>query len=156
MTNRLSEDWNYKLWVLLNQTRDAIYHVRQRRLQACDVTLEQAAVLFIVDMHGGRTTPTQISRWLLRRHHTVLGILDRMQKRGLLERSKGLKNKNQVEVTMTEKGWQTLDDAANIEGLRNTMACLSDEDRHQLVSSLTKLRSSALEQAGALGKPEYP
>ena len=156
MANRLSEDHDYKLWVLLNQTRDAVCHVRQRRLRACGVSLEQAAVLFIVDMHGGRATPTQISQWLIRRHHTVLGMLDRMQKVGLLKRSKGLKNKNRVEVRMTEKGWQTLDATANTEGLRSTIACLSDEDRHQLVSSLTRLRSSALEQAGALGNPEYP
>ena len=156
MANRLSEDEDYKLWVLLNQTRDAVYNVRQRRLQACDVTLEQASILFTVGMHGGRATPTQISQWVIRRHHTVLGILDRMQKVGLLKRSKGLENKNRVEISMTEKGWQTLGAAANTEGLRNIMACLSDEDRHHLFSSLTRLRFSALEQAGALGKPEYP
>lgn len=156
MTNHVSEDQDYRLWALLSQTRDAVHNVRQRRLRAYGVSLEQAAVLSIVDMHGGKATPAQISRWLLRKHHSVLGILERMQKGGLLERSSELNNKNRVQVMLTEKGQQILHQASDVQELRNTMACLSDEDRQQLVSSLTRLLSCALEQAGALEKPEYP
>jgi DNA-binding MarR family transcriptional regulator len=106
MENSLSVDKDYALWVLLLQMRDAALKLREKELSQYGISPEQAGVLFIIHTIGNTATPVEISRWLLRKHHTVLGILGRMEKAGLVRKTKDPERKNLVRVTLTEKGRQ--------------------------------------------------
>jgi len=64
MKNRLSVDQDYKLWVLLHQTRDVMFKAREKEFRKYGITSIQAAVLSIVKTIEGKATPSEIARWL--------------------------------------------------------------------------------------------
>src|SRR3972149_3534581 len=86
MNKHLSEDPNYRLWILLHQTRDVFHKVRKKEVAKYGITATQSAVLFIISANGGQATPTVISNWFLREPHTISSVLTRMEKQGLVSK----------------------------------------------------------------------
>jgi len=156
MINYLSADKDYALWVLLSQAKDMVFRARQKELRQYGISPEEAAVLFIVQTLGNKATPGEISRWLLRKLHTVSGILSRMQKKQLVRKLTDLDKKNVVKVSLTEKGEQAHYQATKIESIHHIMSSLSEEERQQLSSCLKALRDRALKELGMDTKPPFP
>jgi len=100
----------------------------------------QSAVMLISKMLGKRATPTEISRWLHRKPHSISMLLDRMENAGLVNKVKDLERKNLVRVVMTEKGrdlyQKSLLSRATVYGIMNT---LDKDELYQLVTILEKL-----------------
>jgi len=138
-------DQDYDLWVLLNQVQSLMMNARDTELMEHGTTAMQAAVLFIINSIGEEAIPAEISRWLLRKPATVSGLLDRMEKAGLIERVKDLPRKNLVRIRLTEKGRQAYKQSLKREAIHKTMSCLSEEERKQLASILVKLRKRVTE-----------
>ena len=86
-------DQDYNLWVLLNQVLTFMLNARDRELMEYGQTTMQAAVLFIVNAIGETATPAAISRWFIRKPPAISGLLDRMEKAGLLVKVKDLPKK---------------------------------------------------------------
>lgn len=61
----------YKLFLLLNQTADGLRKLRQRSLENCGITMEQAAALICVKRLGENATSAELSKWLFREPNTV-------------------------------------------------------------------------------------
>lgn len=146
MPNNSSEDRDYNLWVLLHQTRDATYNAREKELRQYGISLMEAAVLFIIQAIGDEATPAEISRWLFRKQHSVTALLVRMEKRGLVKKTRDLARKNMVRVTITEKGTQAYSNSANRDSIHKIMSTLSEEEHRQLSASLLKVRDVALKE----------
>ena len=136
-------DQDYDLWVLLNQVQSLMMNARDIELMEYGTTAMQAAVLFIINSIGEETIPAEISRWLLRKPATVSGLLDRMEKAGLIDRARDLPRKNLVRVRLTEKGKQAYKQSLKRETVHEIMSRLSKEERQQLASILMKLRHGA-------------
>ena len=112
------------------------------------VPYTQASVLFFLKAMGEPATPTELSRWLLREKHMVSELLSRMEKQGLVRKTKDLKRKNLVRVTVTDKGEESLCQGMMEERtIRKIMSCLSSEELESLRGHLEKLRSKALEES---------
>jgi DNA-binding MarR family transcriptional regulator len=138
-------DQDYDLWVLLNQVQSLMMNARDIELMEYGTTAMQSAVLFIINSIGEETIPAEISRWLLRKPATISGMLDRMEKAGLVERARDLPRKNLVRIRVTEKGIQAYKQSLKRESIRKTMSCLSGEERQQLASILMKMRNRVTE-----------
>ncbi|MBM3148827.1 MAG: winged helix DNA-binding protein, partial [Chloroflexi bacterium] len=91
-----------------------------------------------------KTTPAQISRWMVRKPHSISGLLSRMEKAGLIRKTKDLHKKNLVRVSLTEKGEAAYKLAMKREMLHKIMSSLSPEQRKQLSSALEILRDKGL------------
>jgi len=156
MTYPLSTDKDYTLWVLLAQAEDMVFKAGEKELRQYGISPEEAAVLFIVQTLGNKATPSEISRWLLRKPHTVSGILSRMEKRGLVTKNRDLDRKNLVRVRLTEKGEQAYHQSTRIDSIHKMMASLSEEERQQLSSHLKTLRDRAFKELGVELKPPFP
>ncbi len=156
MENTLSADQDFNLWVLLVQTRDAIFKDREKELDQYGITTMESGVLFIVQAIGAEATPAEISRWLFREHHTVSALLSRMEKKGLIRKTKDLEKKNMVRVSLTEKGKQAHDNSLRRESVHQIMAALSEEERQLLMSYLNRLRDRALQQIRLDHKLPFP
>jgi len=148
MPNIGDVDQDYKLWVLLGQASDMIFEARENELREYGITAMQAEVLFAVQAIGDKTTPAQISRWTLRRPHSISGILDRMEKVGLIRKTKDLARKNQVRVSMTDKGRQAYNKSLKRKSIHRIMSALAEEERQQLWSRLETARNKALKEVG--------
>jgi len=147
MQDLTNVDEDYKLWVLLRQVRDTIFAAREVELRPYGTSPMHAAVLFVMQAIGSEAMPAEIARWLLRSPNTVSDLLDRMERAGLVARTRDPDRKNVTRVTITEKGRQTYSDSMKLESVHRIMSCLSKEERQQLRSILQKLRDEALKPA---------
>jgi DNA-binding MarR family transcriptional regulator len=135
-----------ELWAVLNQAYWAMVRATEKELRKAGLSMIQAAVLFFVKTARAPATPTQISRWLFREPHTVSGLLNHIEKQGLVRRVKDLERKNLVRVLITEKGEEAYRRQSEMRVVRKAMSSLSPKQRHNLMASLTTLRNEALEE----------
>ena len=142
----LTTDRDYELWALLHQTTDAIIRARDNELRKIGISRMQAAALFIVKAISGPATPAEIARWLFREPHTVSGILDRMERQGLIRKVKDLERKNMIRVVLTEKGEEAYHRSSEIKAIRNILSCLSQGEQDSLRAYLETLRNKALKE----------
>jgi DNA-binding MarR family transcriptional regulator len=145
----------FKLWLMLEQSHSAVVAASEKELAQYDISPMKAAVLYIVKQIGNEATPAEIARWILRRSHTVSGLLERMEKDGLITKKKNLIKKNLVRVTITEKGGKALRQSMKRETVKRTFAAIPLKNRAQLYSQLEKIRDKGLKLSG-FPKPPYP
>lgn len=137
-------DRDYELWVLLHQACDAMNRARANELRQVGISGAQAAVLFIVKAMKVPATPGEISRWLFREPHTVSGLLDRMEKQGLVRKVKDLERKTLVRVVITERGEEAYRRSTQMKVIHKTLSCLSPKERDNLRAYAKTLRNKAL------------
>jgi len=143
-------DSDYNLYMLIYLTQAALFRARYYEIKEFGITSMELALLVIVEGLGESATPAEISRWMMRRRPTVSGLLDRMERNGLVIREGYDHNKKLKKVVMTEKGREALD-LAKIKNIWHTiMGSLSDEEYGQLWSLLEKLKDKALSQTEAI------
>ena len=147
MKNNVVLAQDCELWMLLHQTCDAIIKARENALRKqVGISRMQASVLFIVKAVDGPATPAEISRWLFREPHSVSGLLNRMEKDGLVKKVKDLDRKNLIRVAMTEKGEEAYQQSGDITVVPKILSCLSRKKRENLRAYLETLRNKALEE----------
>ena len=136
------------LWVMLHQSRDAIFKLRERELRGYGITATQASILFTIVEIGGNPTAAEISRHLIRESHSVSTILSRMEKQGLVTKENDIKRKNLVRVSLTEKGRYLYQEAAKRKSILKIISKLPSAECEQLILSLQKLRDMAVKDLG--------
>ena len=159
MANILDEDKAFRLWVLMDRTRRAMYKLRKKELRRYGISAVEAAALFTInaiELRGKDVTPAEISRWMLREPHSVSVLLQRMEKKALISRDKYLHKKNLVKVSLTEKGQKALEGANKRQSIHQLVSVISDEEREQCETILRKLRKQAYISAGVEYKPPFP
>lgn len=156
METNVATDQSYELWVLLHQACDAVARARDNELREVGISWIQAAVLFIVKAVKAPATPAEISRWLFREPHSVSGLLNRMQKQGLLKKVKDLKRKNLIRVTLTEKGEEAYQRSRELKAIHGIMSSLSPKKRDNLRAYLEALRNKALGELGVKRRLPFP
>jgi DNA-binding MarR family transcriptional regulator len=156
MAEPLTMDEDSQLWVLVFQTRDLIFKLRQRELRQYRISVEEAASLGVLNAIGDKATPAIVARWMIREHHSVLGIMSRMEKRGLVKKTKDLERKNIVRISLTEKGRQALEQSTKRESIHEIMSHMTEDERRELRLLLEKLRRLALKGLGIEQEPPFP
>jgi DNA-binding MarR family transcriptional regulator len=147
----LSQDEFFYLWVLIAQTKDAILKARERDYARYGISNDRRAVLYIIENHGGEAAPVEIARDLFRELHSMTEMLKRMEKDGLVERSKG-SGRSKIAVKLTEKGLDVFNQSLQNETDQRIFSVLTKKERERLGTYLWKLRSKVLED---LGIPEW-
>ena len=135
-----------ELWALLSQASNALGRVADSELSQAGISMMQAAVLVFVKNSKEPVIPAHISRWLFREPHTVSQLLLRMEKQGLVKRTKDLDRKNQVRITLTEKGEKAFQQQSEMRGIGRILSTLTPEECNKLGASLKKLRDEAIKE----------
>ena len=147
MQTNVATDQDYELWVLLHQACDAIVRARENELRRqVGISAMQAAVLFTVKTLKVPATPAEISRWLFREPHSVSGLLNRMEKDGLVRKVKDLERNNLIRVAITEKGEEAYRRSREMKAVRNIMSSLSEKKKQNIRGYLETLRNRALRE----------
>lgn len=97
---KLEECINY----LLTVAQRGVAQTMTQRLAPFDITPSQYGVLNCLWLSDGPRLPREIAEMLSLETSTVSGILDRMQKKGLIDRMINEDNRREIFVTLTEKG----------------------------------------------------
>jgi len=156
MNKTISTDQDFNLWVLLHQTKDAIFKAREKELSQYGITTMEAGVLFIIQAIGDKVTPAEISRWIFREHHTVSALLSRMEKKGLITKVKDVDRKNLWRVSLTEKGQNAYRQAAKRDSIYAALSPLLENERQLLESYLRKVRGQAIKYSISEQTPPFP
>lgn len=125
---------------LLTTAQRRIFQELSTRLEPYDVTPVQYGVLYCLwetDIH----TPREIADKLQLENSTISGVLDRMEKKELIERQVSRKDRRYIEVVLTEKGEKLKNDVlATVEQFNeDVMSAFSKENQNILSESLSKL-----------------
>jgi len=154
----LSPEEEHEVWGLLNQVRDTMMRLRDREVRHLGITSMQGGVLWVLrslEKAGMVATPAEISRWLFRQPPSILALLSRMEKLGLITCTENTGGRRQVLVEMTDKGRETyIAFARKREVIPRVIGALSSQERRQLKLSLTKLRQKASEELVSI--PAFP
>jgi MarR family transcriptional regulator, organic hydroperoxide resistance regulator len=145
-------DRRYKTYMLLAYTRDEMFRARTKELRKYSILPRQASVLMAIDRLGSNATPTEISKLLIRDSQTVAGILNRMEKQGLIKRTKDPNNGKSIKIIATPKSRQAFLQSVKHESINRIMDCLGEEEMQQLESILLKLHESSIHEKKRLGK----
>ncbi len=91
----------------------------------------------------GEVTAGEIARAVSLSQATLTGILERMEKRGLLSRRRSKHDKRRVMVSITESGMKILDDAPSLmqEEFVDGFSSLQEWEQNMILSSLQRLVS---------------
>ncbi|MEE1243732.1 MarR family winged helix-turn-helix transcriptional regulator [Frisingicoccus sp.] len=133
---QLEECVNY----LLTTAQHSVFLKMTEKLSVFDITPVQYAVLYCL-WENDKRSPKEIAERLKLENSTISGILERMEKKGLIERSISKEDRRYIQVMVTEKG-ASLKDAvlAAVEEVNNeVMSVFSDKDREMLKSWLRLL-----------------
>jgi DNA-binding MarR family transcriptional regulator len=137
-------DSSYNLYTLIYLTQIALFRTRYNEVRELGVTSMEAALLLVVNGLGEQANPAEISRWMMRKRPTISGLLDRMERNGLVIREGYNHNRKLKKVIMTPKGREALDQIVKRDSFRTIISSLSDEEYAQLWSLLEKLKDKAL------------
>lgn len=146
-------DNDMNLWVLLDLTRDVISRARELELNHFKLTRMQAAMLFITQSREKGMTLPEISNWNLREPNSVLTLVNRMEKLGLVEKSRD-SEEGKIRVFATEKG-KKLYSSTTRQSIKMIFSALSPEEKRQLQSILKKLRDKGRQLLGIDYKPPF-
>jgi DNA-binding MarR family transcriptional regulator len=138
-----------ELWALLSQASNALGRVADSELGQVGISMMQAAVLVFVKNSKEPVIPAHISRWLFREPHTISQLLMRMEKQGLVKRTRDLEKKNWVRITLTEKGEAAYKHQTEMRVISKILSILSPEECNKLGASLKKLRDEAVKELDA-------
>ena len=150
------QDPAFDLWVLLQQTKDAVYNARDKELSKYSISPREAATLRAITLIGPKATQAMLARWVYRKPQTVLGILRRMQKKGLLKLTKDPDIINIVRITLTPKGKATYASARKRESLHTIFDTIDEKTFNQAKSFLTEIRDKALAVTGDTIRRPFP
>jgi DNA-binding MarR family transcriptional regulator len=147
VNDQLELDEYYMVWLLLSQTRSAIFKVRHKKVGQY-LHPNQAAALVSVWALDGQITPAMLARRLFLEPHSVSELIIRMEKKGLVRKTRDSKRGNVVRISITDKGRDVCTHVMGQGLIHKIVSVLSDEQRTQLRSSLTLLYREALKELG--------
>ena len=129
---------------LLTVAQHEVFLMFSQRLSDYGITPGQYGVLNCLWSQGS-AAPKEIARLLRLENSTVSGILDKLQKRGLVNRVLDLNDRRSIRVEPTREGLALRDDVLHtVEELnREVLAAFVPEERRQLLDLLRRLIDAA-------------
>ena len=149
MGNSFAVGGDHGLCELLHRTCHIMERVRENELRGMGLSVMRAGVLEILKSAQTPVTPSEISRRLYRETHSVSGLLNRMEKEGLIRRVKDLKKKNWVRVEITEKGEDAYRRSLEGNRIQEIMSSLLSSEQATLKAHVTILQNKAIQELRA-------
>ncbi len=147
------DDPDLMLWVLLDQTRDVVSKARDLELDQYKLSRVHTTVLFPLLSEDKGLTIAEISNRSLRELNSVLSLVNRIEKVGLVKKVRSV-DSDKVKIVLTEKGRKLYTNATRL-SIEMIFSVLSEEDKQQLSASLQKLKSKGRELLGVDYKPPF-
>ncbi len=142
--------YEYQVWTIFRNTSHLISIAQNRDLISKDtgVTTRQIAMLHVINRLGDEATPVAIARKQGRARTTISNILIRLERMGLLTKTKDLQRSNLIRVALTDRGKEVLEKTERQESIHRIMSVLTTEQLQQLDAIIRTVRKSAIKQIG--------
>lgn len=136
------------IWELLALTRQTMFKARSKEIGIYGISSSRAYVLSAIDALKEKATPSKIARWHFREPHTISEVLTRMEKEGLVKKTRDLKKKSMVRIELTEKGRELEAISNERYSVHRIISSLNKEQRKQLKQCLQTLLDKSLKELG--------
>jgi DNA-binding MarR family transcriptional regulator len=150
-----NDDYN-RIWVLLHQAAETLDRARNKELEQYEITVTQSAILFALKAMGDKATMIDLAKWNMRKPHSIANILHRMERHGLIKRTKPKKAKQSINFALTEKGEAVYSQTAKRESIYEVMSSFSKEDLKLLEKFLRIVKDKAQTQLLGEIQPLFP
>src|SRR4030042_5476644 len=124
-------DEYYRLWLLLSQTRAAIFKVRHKKVGQY-LHPNQAAALVSIWALDGRVTPAALARRLFLEPHSTSELITRMEEKGLVIKKRDKEHGTMIRISITKKGREVCHRVMGQDLIHDILSTLTDEQRGQL------------------------
>jgi len=125
----------------LSRTQKYVHQFFREELNKFDITPAQYMVLCSLWEAKGQTSPTEIGEAVMLDASTIVGLLDRLEEKGLLIRTASQTDRRALIILLTNKGWALRKDVMKVIDNTNeaVLKRLTVEEREQLTNFLEKL-----------------
>jgi len=149
-----ANDPRIKLHALLDSTRETIQKAVKMELAQYQMSQSQVKVMHMLAQSEEGLTPGQLSESAIRELNSITTLLNRMQKKELVTKVK--KDGDQkTYVVLTDKGLDIYNNTVTERSITLIFDTLSDEEKDQLTSLLSKLQTKARNLLGLDYKPPF-
>ena len=140
--NKKTLDFTTSLPMLLNRSLDAIMPPYRDLFQEFGVTEQQWRVLRVL-WEQKHLTSAQISILTLLPSPSLVGILDRLEKKELVKRLRSSSDRREINITITDKGRELQSEVMpKVKKIQDQIkVILTDSEWRELNKSLEKIRS---------------
>ena len=153
------DDSVLRTFILFVQTARAVlkyadaYLYRKARL-----SIVKLIVLRALTSHSRGMRPYEIADWTQTERHNITALIDRMEQEGLVKAERDSSDRRYVNVTLTDKGRESLSLAmpGAREIVNQIMLSIGEVDALQLEKLLRVLRQNAHHGLEQIGKPASP
>ena len=144
----MAEDSSVYARYLIGRVSHKMFLAQQKEMAQHHITPRQAYVLFVLANLSHTATLAELSKYTERGISNISIQLTRMEKDGLVKKTRETPKSAQLKFELTEKG-SNLEKRCNIKTSDKTiMSVLSEEERQQLISMMDKLRNKAIKYKG--------
>jgi DNA-binding MarR family transcriptional regulator len=145
MTDLISINPDLDLWLLLANTRHALYKVSEKQLAQYDISPRQAHVLIMIRLLGNKATLENVAKHVSRAVNSISMLITGMEKKGLIQKIRDVPRTNKIRFEITDKGLRAYHFIINEKSVETIMSILSEEERQQLKLCLNKLLKKSSE-----------
>ena len=134
--------------IAIRRANEITYKAISEAVRKHGCTREQFEVLWACELSARPITPAELSRWTFRQPHSVVGLLNRMEKQGLIERRRNNSGPKRTLVSPTQKGREIFNVAypAMIHVVNNIGHQFPEDEMLQFTLFLKQVRDAALEE----------
>ena len=152
MRTRLDETHpGYRALMQLLRTADTVWNASRVFFERWDLSPSQFNVLNLLHYNPAGLSQTDLSRQLIMHRSNVTGLVDRLEKRGLVERKNAAADRRAYSVVLTDAGTALLRDIlpGYYRGADEVWAHLSARRAAELVADLRQVAYNARRTAGS-------
>ncbi|MCA9831196.1 MAG: MarR family transcriptional regulator [Dehalococcoidia bacterium] len=133
---------------LYRTTNTVVRELDQRLTREHDVTFVQAVTLLAIESFE-QPQPHLVAQYLSQQSQTVTGVLDRIERAGLIERLRDMSDRRAVRLVLTEKGERLVTQLRQSLGtsLHDVLAGVGPGTRQRLGGDLAEVERSAMHPA---------
>ena len=149
-----ANDPRIKLHALLDSTRETIQKAVKMELAQYQMSQSQVKVMHMLAQSKEGLTPGQLSESAIRELNSITTLVNRMQKKGLVKKIKK-DGDSKTYILLTDKGMDIYNNTVTERSITLIFETLSDEEKSQLTSLLSKLQTKARNLLGLDYKPPF-
>lgn len=149
-----ANDPRIKLHALLDSTRETIQKAVKMELAQYQMSQSQVKVMHMLAQSEEGLTPGQLSESAIRELNSITTLINRMQKKGLVTKVKK-DGDLKTYVVLTDKGLDIYNNSVTERSITLIFDTLTDEEKSQLTSLLSKLQTKARNLLGLDYKPPF-
>jgi len=149
-----ADDPRIALHALLDSTRETIQKAVKLELAQYQISQSQVKIMHMLAQNDGGLTLNQLSEFAIRELNSITTLISRMHKKGLVKKVKR-PGHNKTYVVLTDKGMDIYDNTVTERSIMLIFDALSEEEKKQLASLLSKLQTKARDLLGLDYRPPF-